>query len=493
MATAKVSAPVGLLEAAEDKRLLGVKLYPRQRELLRLVEENPTVAAICGRQGGKTYCGAVFLAWNLLLRPDLDAIAGGQTRWAVSIANSREQASLLLGYVRTIVERSPLLRSQLVSTRDDRLAFKGNRVLVAAPCQDRLIRGVSASALVLDEASHFVSESWGPRTLERIWQAARPLLTVFGEAGRTFGISTPTDGDDFYGRLFVQAQAGGLPGAVAFRATTQELNPTVSSAFLESEKLLLGEGAFRREYLAEFTPGAGGAFLEEDAVAAVVGRYHELRREQGHGWLIGLDVAFSSDPSAAAVVGRQRENPKRLVVGHVERWQPKRSRMMRRRAKTEQERLDVAASVLDAVAKLSQRFGGAPVVTDQHARLLVESGLKERGVPRVVHRTWSPSSQTEAFRVLRARIYADSIELPIHDQLQRELCRVRERTRAGSSAVELPRSVDGHCDLAAALALAVWELDKKGSPRPARGFSPFIGPNAVMPPGAFHGVRGTAR
>ena len=86
------------------------------------------------------------------------------------------------------MERSPLLRSQLVSARDDRLTFKGNRVLVAAPCQDRLIRGVSASALVFDEASHFVRESWGPRTLERIWQAARPLLTIYGEQGRTFGI-----------------------------------------------------------------------------------------------------------------------------------------------------------------------------------------------------------------------------------------------------------------------------------------------------------------
>jgi hypothetical protein len=230
MARNVLRAPVSLLEACEDRRLLGVKLYPQQGELLELVEDNSTTCALCGRQGGKTFCVACFLTHNLLLRPDLDEIAGGQTRWAVPIANSREQAGLLLGYVRTIVERSPLLRGQLVSARDDRLTFKGNRVLVAAPCQDRLIRGVSALALVFDEASHFVSESWGPRTLERIWQAARPLLTIYGEAGRTFGISTPADGDDFYGRLFTQAQAGGLPGAVAFRATTAELNPTSPAA-----------------------------------------------------------------------------------------------------------------------------------------------------------------------------------------------------------------------------------------------------------------------
>jgi Adenylate and Guanylate cyclase catalytic domain/zinc-ribbon domain len=103
----------------------------------------------------------------------------------------------------------------------------------------------------------------------------------------------------------------------------------------------------------------------------------------------------------------------------AERWFRKRSRKQRRSAKTEQERLDVAASVLDGVASLSKAYGNAPVVTDQHARMLVESGLKERGAARVIHRTWSPSSQTEAFRLLRSRVYGDTISLPIDDQLQR--------------------------------------------------------------------------
>src|SRR5688572_27623876 len=111
MATASTvaSSPVSLLEACDDRRLLGVKLYPRQRKLLQLVEENSTTVALAGRQGGKTYAAACFLAHNLLLRPDLDEVASGNTRWAVSIANSREQAGLLLGYVKSTVERSPLL------------------------------------------------------------------------------------------------------------------------------------------------------------------------------------------------------------------------------------------------------------------------------------------------------------------------------------------------------------------------------------------------
>ena len=245
-----------------------------------------------------------------------------------------------------------------------------------------------------------------------------------------------------------------------------------------------GSVPFSGSILAQFAPGEGGAFLEEDAVRAVVGRYHELSPDQGTGWLVGFDPSFSVDPSAAVVVGRDPANRKRLVVARAERWVPRRSRKVRRAAKTEEQRLDVAAGVLDAVADLSKRYGNCPVVTDQHARALVESGLRERGVSRVIHRTWSSSSQTEAFRLLRAAIYGGTISLPISDQLQRELCRVRERTRGGRCAIELPRSVDSHCDLAFALALGLWELSRHGSAGRARVWSSFKQPRRERPPHA---------
>ena len=155
--------------------------------------------------------------------------------------------------------------------------------------------------------------------------------------------------------MFTQAQAGALPGAVAFRASTKELNPDVCEGFLNRRGLILGERAFQREYLAQFAPGDQGVFFEEDAVRAVVGRYHELSPDQGTGWLVGFDPSFSVDPSAAVVVGLDPANRKRLVVARAERWVPKRTRKIRRAAKTEEQRLDVAAGVLDAVASISQR------------------------------------------------------------------------------------------------------------------------------------------
>ena len=471
---ATTSSSVGLLEACEDRRLLGVKLYPRQRELLQLVEEQPDDDRARGQAGRED------LQRRLLpraqpappsrprrdrRRPDpLGCLDRELSRAGGPAPRLRQDASWS---ARRFCARNS---SRPETTGSPSRATGCSSLLPArtgsfAACRRRRscsMRRATSSA-----------KSWGPRTLERIWQAARPLLTIYGEAGRTFGISDARRRRRLL-RAAVHAGAGRraagrgrlpcfdagaepgrlrcLPRAGAAAPRRGRFPARVPGRVLAGRRRSLprgGRGGRRDRPLPRAAPRAGNRLADRARC--------------------GLLVAIPRPPSWSAAIPRIGSG---FVVAHAERWLPKRSRKQRRRAKTEQERLDVAANVLDGVARLSKRFGHCPVVTDQHARMLVESGLKERGVPRVIHRTWSSSSQTEAFRLLRARIYGDTISLPIHDQLQRELCRVRERARSGQSAIELPRSVDGHCDLAAALGLAVWELESRPVGR-ARTWSSF--------------------
>ena len=461
--SAVAARPVGLLEACRDRRLLAVELSPRQAELAELVERTPTTICAAGRQSGKSLIAAAAMVHNLLLRPDLDEVAAGSARYALAVANSREQATILLGFARRLVEGSPVLRSQLRGSREDALVFSGERYLVAMPCMDRLLRGLSASMIVLDEFGHFQTESEGPRVADRIYAALRPTLAVYGRAGRMVAISTPY-GDNKFAQLHAKAAAGELgAGAAAFSAKTVDMNPRVAREFLEGERLQLGQGDFEREYEAVFGAGAGG-FFEEGAVRDAVGDYRELGRADGNGWVVGFDPAFSQDPSAAAVVGR-RPRSSELVVARTERWLPGRRRRLR--SQSTGERAEVVDRVLDGVAAMSAEFGGCAVVTDQHAKAEVLEGLRARGVRRVEMRPWHAQSQTDGFRALRAKIYAGAITLPADEQLVSELLRVRSRLRAGSSQVELPRNADSHCDLAVAVASAVLEHERhpQGSER----------------------------
>jgi phage terminase large subunit-like protein len=457
------------MEALLDRKLLRLDPSARQLELVYLVEAHETVIAAAGRQGGKSLVAAAALVHNLLLRPDLDEIAGGATRHGLCVANSREQASIVLGYCRRLIERSPLLRSRLVNASADRLIFR-NGAILALPCQDRLTRGLSASFVCLDELAHFLNDGDGPRAADKVWTAVRPSLTVFGEQGRTLAISTPLGTDGLFHDLHMRAGAGELGNAAAFTATTEEMNPRVSRDFLEGERLVLGHADFEREYEARFT-GGGGQFFERDAVAAVVGRHQELPASEGAGWLVAFDPSFSIDPSAAAVVGRSRHDREQLLVARVERWLPSASRRVAR-LQSLVDKQAITDRVLDDVAALSASFGHCAVVTDQHLPAVVVEGLKRRGVSKVIVRTWTPQSQTDAFRALRARVYSGRVTLPQCEQLVSELCRLRTKLRAGQSQIEIPRSGGDHCDLAVALASAVHEIDSRGVTAPFRTSGP---------------------
>ena len=68
---------------------------------------------------------------------------------------------------------------------------------------------------------------------------------------------------------------------------------------------------------------------------------------------------------------------------------------------------------------------------------------------------------------------APTIALPRDETLVSELTKIRSRTRAGGSAVEVPRTTTSHQDSALALASAVYFLDSKGVPGRARTWSSF--------------------
>ena len=152
-----------------------------------------------------------------------------------------------------------------------------------------------------------------------------------------------------------------------------------------------------------------------------------------------------------------------MLVGHVERWLPRKGGRLSRRTRDERDLwID---STLDRVASIAKRFG-ATVISDQHLPGVVSDELRRRGVPRVKIVPWTASTRSEAFQALRARIATERVSIPDDEQLVAELLRVRTKFRAGASVVEIGRVGDSHGDLAVALAAGVRALDSRGAGSP---------------------------
>jgi hypothetical protein len=432
-----------LVAACDDERLLGLELWPRQRDLLAAVEQGPRMHVwALGRRSGKTLMAALACVWDATLRPELDAmVRPGETRYAVAVATNVRQARLLVAAARSIVERSPVLAGLLESASEDELRLRlpsGARTAVAAfPCSSRGGRGWPISTLIMDEAAHFLSETEGPQVADRVFAALAPSTAQFDGRARVIVCSTPYGPDGLFARLLGDAQDGKLLGAVAQHATTAEMNPTITAEFLAMEEAR-DPISFRAEYLAELV-AAGDAFI--DLERAKVGGRDVAPPEAGTGWVCGLDPAFASrgDAFGVALVGESRVTKGELVVGPVLALRPDREFMA------------TLARVADTAA-----FYGAKVVTDQYSAEAIVDFLRRRRLDVRKH-SMSATSKTDVFSELRARLYERTLILPDDPDLLAELRRLQTRFRAGSAAVTNPRVGGSHGDRAQALALATFE------------------------------------
>lgn len=450
---------VGLLEACDDSALFGFDLWPRQRELLEAVEKGPRIHIwALGRRSGKTTLAALTCLHSCLFRPDLDAkVRRGERRYAVAVATNLQQARLLVQAARSIVEESPTLADLVQSITDDEIVFTTpdgqTTVLRAFPCSSRGGRGWPISTLCMDECAHFLTETEGPATAQRVWTALFPSTAQFGGGARVIVSSTPFGNAGLFADLFNQAKDRKLEDAVAHHATTREVNPTIDQAFLDREQAR-DPDSFRGEYLAEFL-ASGGAFLDWDRIQAAVNEDRfELSPTDvgiGHGAEVvaALDVAFSKDPFAAAIVARDLESPDRLRLVAVRSWRPKGELAF--------------APVLDEVAELCERFHVSQVHVDQFCSAPVRQYLAGKGI-HATEVTTTASSKISAYSDLKSKLYAGELELYRHEGLLAELGRVEVHYAGGGTAsIRIPRVGGSHGDLAQALALAVHKLAQRPS------------------------------
>ena len=368
------------------------------------------------------------------------------------------QARLLVRAARSVVENSPGLSGLIDGATDNEIRFKlpsgARTALIAFPCSSRGGRGYPISTLILDEAAHFHDNTEGHQAADRVFSALTPATAQFGNLARVIVSSTPFGSDNLFARLYAEADAGELRDATAHHATTAEMNPTITPDFLSQEEERDPDG-FPAEYLAEFV-GSGNTYIDFSRVTITD---NTVSPDEGSGWIVALDPAFASDDFGVAVVGVDRDDPKQLVIGHID--------TLPRHGFT---------AAVDAVARIADRFSTRSVVTDQFSATALTERLREKGLGVKVL-VLSGQSKTAVFTELKSRLYEGSLALPDDPPLLAELRRLRVKYSGAAASVEAPRVGGSHGDRAAALALGVYQHRRagEGARRPRTGGYSAVG------------------
>jgi hypothetical protein len=369
-----------------------------------------------------------------------------EKRYIVCVAANREQAGLTLDYCRQLLEGSSL-REALVEETADELVLRqpGTGALVGIktmPCSARAGRGLAISTLIMDECAHWVSDTDGFQTAERVHAALAPSTAQFQEDGRLLYLSTPWGRAGLFFTLFERAASGAHADMLAITAPTWEMNPRLPAEFFEREKAK-DPDLFRGEYGAEFL-ASGAQFLPHERIEAVDEQRFELPAAELKGAVAGIDAAWSSDPFALAIVGRDREDPRLLRLAAVRSWRPPKGD-------------ELSIGILDEIAALCRSYGVGQVVCDQYCSAPVRQLLGQRGISAREHTMTAPS-KTGIFSTLKSKLLAGELELYREKQLLEELARIEAVYGGGSASIRLPRAGGSHCDLAQALAQAVHAL-----------------------------------
>jgi hypothetical protein len=247
-------------------------------------------------------------------------LVAGERPVVLCMAPSQKQAGVVFGYVGGILESTPLLSGLIKSRSSDSLTLTNGIEIEVRAASFRNLRGMTAIAVVGDEAAFWYDEQSGAmNTDSAILDAVRPSLATTG--GLLAVITTPhaRRGETFASFSRHYGAQGDIRILVA-QGASRDLNPSLPQSVVD-RAMERDPVAARAEWLAQFRADLE-RFLSLEAVQACVdpGVFERAPAAWGVAYVGFVDPSGGSADSFAAAVAHREDD--RLVLDAVREIKP---------------------------------------------------------------------------------------------------------------------------------------------------------------------------
>jgi len=173
-----------------DGKIQNFEPYPYQIELIKMMVECRFVAALFGRQQGKTTTVGAVIAWFGIFNENQDMAI---------LANKGDQAQEIVSRIQLVIENLPFFMQPGVRIWNKRSMELGNgtRIFSAATSASS-IRGRSVSFLYIDEAAHIANDM-------EFYESTYPVISA-GENSRVVMTTTPKGARGMFYHLYTQGE-----------------------------------------------------------------------------------------------------------------------------------------------------------------------------------------------------------------------------------------------------------------------------------------------
>jgi hypothetical protein len=281
---ATFAIPMNEVETAFFKSVAGDRLAPTEavRELW----------AVVGRRGGKDSVASVVAAFAAAMFNQQHKLRPGERAVVMCVAVDRDQARVILNYIRAYFTDIPLLASML--TRETAIGFELNNGIDIAIVTNnfRSIRGRAVLLAIFDECAFYRDESSSTPD-EEMYKAVVPSTSTLSPGSMIIGISSPYRKAGLLYKKY-KKHFGQNDDVLVIQAATRTLNPTISQDLIDRELADDPAGA-SSEYLAQFRDDIGG-YLSMDTIEAAIDRGVTIRRPS----TLSYVYTAAADPSGGS-------------------------------------------------------------------------------------------------------------------------------------------------------------------------------------------------
>lgn len=384
------------------------------------------LVARVGRRGGKSSTLCRLAVLEALYGEH--SIPPGDVGVIAFVSTRREEAGERLRTIRAILDALGVPyseRDQTIELRSKPIAF---RVFVASIAG---VVGFTAIMVIADETARWRDSEVGSNPADEVLASLRPTMATQPNAKLILS-SSPLGSTDAHARAF---NDGETDHQCVAHAETWTANPTITEAQTRRDEP--DERIWRREYAAIPQAGKLAAF-DEDAVALA---FNVREEDEKHGRVMVIDPSSGrKDSFTWGIVGWSRCGSKDyLKFDHVDglagsfwkQW--------------------TADRVVDRLAEVADAYRIENVYADQREAFALQPLFTAKGL---VYESiaWTSQSKIAAVEMLRRHFREETIELPDHPQLRRELALFEERVTPSGSLTFDGRS--GHDDYVALLITA---------------------------------------
>jgi hypothetical protein len=272
---------------------------------------------VAGRRGGKDSIASLIATYlAVFFKAGLDKLRPGERATVSCLACDREQASIVLNYIRSYFDFCPPLAQMVRRRTGDGLELSNDVCVEVGTNSFRSVRGRAFLLTILDEVAFWRDEN-SARPDVATYDALKPGTASLN--GMIVGISSPYRKSGLLYSKWKKHYGENDPDVLVIQADTARLNPTIDAAII-SRAYEEDPQVARAEWGAEFRDDVSG-YVDADVVAACVASgVRELPPMQGVRYFGFVDPSGGSADSMTLAISHREAD--RVVIDCVRERRP---------------------------------------------------------------------------------------------------------------------------------------------------------------------------